>query len=860
VCAPLLTFAQIVPPKPGVELPQAYFDRVAQDKTVFQFQKAWIQKAQRAKEAREVFLSMPHPQGHAMSLATLPDDIRRSMMVSGTTYVPVLMGKYSNTGTDPYAVSTLQTKLFTPSGTSMTDLYHEMSYGNLDVDGTVYDWVPVSNNDTYYEGGCNGLCGSAKTGQFILELLQANDASVDFGLYDNDGPDGLPNSGDDDGYVDFIAIVHPETGGECGTTNLWSHRWVVTGWPEFSQPWATNDSRTGGGVIRVLDYTLMPALGSGGGCGTGITEIGVYCHEFGHAFGLPDFYDTNGGSEGIGEWGLMGSGNWQTSTNPAHMSAYSKTELGWIIPTEVGPVTQSYTINNAEVNAEAYKLNVMEERFVRSGDFPLGGSVSMTCGLNAADASARSWPGGAGYGNEWDEAVRREFSYNGSDPVTLEYDYAYHTEADYDYCHVKIDVDGTVSTLATYDGIKTKTHATISLTPYLSGSGASSYELIFQLTSDYAYADEDGNFNSGGNGPFKFDDVSVTGGGESYFTDFEAYEDGWHYDRTKNPVKEYFLVENRNTAGAQFNQFPNGEGMLIFHIEHDVMNSTLGNSGGSSNNTTRGKAVEEADNLGHLRNGLNRGDTGDVFPGSTSNTTFNNSTSPNSLSHNSNPTMALVENISPAGAVMTADMRGGCFAPVLNTFAPVTAENNQIVPVSDVSGAGFVFGATFLLRDVSMTEYAASNVEWIGKAKLVGDLDLNGVPAGYYDVVVRNPDGQEAVIEDGFEVTSTASGLENPGFAASNKLHQNHPNPFNPTTTIRYSIKEQGHVTLKVYNAAGQLVRTLVDDMQAPRAGGFAVVWNGRNDAGISVASGVYMYRLTAGNQFQDVRKLVLLK
>ncbi|MEJ2722163.1 MAG: M6 family metalloprotease domain-containing protein, partial [bacterium] len=407
VFAPFAAPAQIVPPKPGVDLPQAYFDRIAQDKTAFQFQKAWIQKAQRAKEAREAFLSMPRSSG--MDFASLSDEMRRSMMVAGTTYVPVLMGKYANTGADPYPVSGLESKLFTPdTGTSMTDLYYEMSYGNLTVAGTVYDWVDVAQNDTYYEGGCNGLCSSAKTGQFILELLQANDPSVDFGLYDNDGPDGLPNSGDDDGFVDFIAIVHPETGGECGGSNLWSHRWVVGGWPEFGataynygSPWNTNDPCANGGVIKVWDYTLMPALGSGGGCGTGMTEIGVYCHEFGHAFGLPDFYDTNGGSEGIGEWGLMGSGNWQTPTNPAHMTAYSKSELGWIIPTDVGPVTQAYSINNVEAHSEAYKLNVMEERFVRSGAFPISGSYSMVCGLTASEASARGWAGGAGYGNGW---------------------------------------------------------------------------------------------------------------------------------------------------------------------------------------------------------------------------------------------------------------------------------------------------------------------------------------------------------------------------------------------------------------------------------------------------------------------------
>lgn len=69
----------------------------------------------------------------------------------------------------------------------------------------------------------------------------------------------------------------------------------------------------------------------------------------------------------------------------------------------------------------------------------------------------------------------------------------------------------------------------------------------------------------------------------------------------------------------------------------------------------------------------------------------------------------------------------------------------------------------------------------------------------------------------------------------------------------------RGRVTLKIYDAAGQLVRTLVDEDQTPRASGFSVVWDGLNDRRDSVASGVYLYRLTARN-VEQTRKLVLLR
>lgn len=90
-------------------------------------------------------------------------------------------------------------------------------------------------------------------------------------------------------------------------------------------------------------------------------------------------------------------------------------------------------------------------------------------------------------------------------------------------------------------------------------------------------------------------------------------------------------------------------------------------------------------------------------------------------------------------------------------------------------------------------------------------------------------------------------------------LEQNVPNPFNPVTTIRYSIPEAGRVRLIIYNAAGQLVRTLVDEEQAPRAGEYAVTWNGANDAGRPVASGVYFCRLSL-KVYSQTKKMVVLR
>ncbi|MFH1755491.1 MAG: T9SS type A sorting domain-containing protein, partial [Candidatus Latescibacterota bacterium] len=91
-----------------------------------------------------------------------------------------------------------------------------------------------------------------------------------------------------------------------------------------------------------------------------------------------------------------------------------------------------------------------------------------------------------------------------------------------------------------------------------------------------------------------------------------------------------------------------------------------------------------------------------------------------------------------------------------------------------------------------------------------------------------------------------------------NSLSQNHPNPFNPTTTIRYSIEQKGHVSLKIYNVAGQLVRTLVNETENPRPEGFAATWDGRGNSGQYVSSGVYFYKLVA-KDFTKTRKMVMI-
>jgi hypothetical protein len=88
-------------------------------------------------------------------------------------------------------------------------------------------------------------------------------------------------------------------------------------------------------------------------------------------------------------------------------------------------------------------------------------------------------------------------------------------------------------------------------------------------------------------------------------------------------------------------------------------------------------------------------------------------------------------------------------------------------------------------------------------------------------------------------------------------LYQNYPNPFNPNTEIKFDLPENIHVKLKIFNTLGQHVTTLVDEVRA--AGAYRLLWDSKDSHGMTVASGVYIYQLIAGN-FSDAKKMALIR
>jgi hypothetical protein len=118
--------------------------------------------------------------------------------------------------------------------------------------------------------------------------------------------------------------------------------------------------------------------------------------------------------------------------------------------------------------------------------------------------------------------------------------------------------------------------------------------------------------------------------------------------------------------------------------------------------------------------------------------------------------------------------------------------------------------------------------------------------------LLSNEQGEMALFTSGQSYTRTLLG---PTFC--DQLAQNYPNPFNPTTTLAFSLANEAQVQLSIFEVNGALVRTLLDRQQG--AGVHRIKWDGRNDHGQPVASGVYFYRLVAG-AFTETKKMTILK
>ena len=364
----------------GARPPAGFYRFVASHPGAFEFKHGWLARARQVRRNRQALRAAgAWRQLNQRMAVTAP--AASATAVSGALRYPTFLPLFSNTVAadsalqNPSAVASEFWGTTAAPPYSITTYYQEISGGRLTVTGTVLPPIRVSQTDTFYSGGsaCQGFCGGGVP-TLIEELLRHADSTVNFADYADSAT----------GYVPAIVILDPQVGGECylvydpAANSIWAHRFSLSGWGVG--PYVTHDS-INGVPVKVDDYIIQGGQGGSGGCTPGqLAPIGTVTHETGHLFGLPDLYDVTYQTEGIGQWDLMSEGNELTPTRPAHMSAWTLSQMGWIA--EV-PLTASQTVTASpiEIGDTAYVVPLgaatPDEMFVVENRQPIGSDSMM---------------------------------------------------------------------------------------------------------------------------------------------------------------------------------------------------------------------------------------------------------------------------------------------------------------------------------------------------------------------------------------------------------------------------------------------------------------------------------------------------
>lgn len=281
---------------------------------------------------------------------------------TGTKKALVILINFTDISQDPGSTSPYYRNLLfnaSPGANSMNNYFKEVSYNKINITGDIAgnQWFRASNNLAWH--GADGACWMIDSWStcidtdetlpnpndwYIFKLAKeaviAADPYVNYAQYDYNS----------DGIIDNLIIVHSGKGQESSgvSTDIWSHKWSIYTYSGdvFNLGYLTNDG------VKAVGYTMLAED----------SPLGTFAHEYGHDLGLPDLYDfddSNGESEGIGVWGLMGSGNWlgrPPGSSPSHLSAWSKYFLGWVNPIKVTSTLLNKQLNQVETNDEVYMI------------------------------------------------------------------------------------------------------------------------------------------------------------------------------------------------------------------------------------------------------------------------------------------------------------------------------------------------------------------------------------------------------------------------------------------------------------------------------------------------------------------------
>lgn len=812
---------------------------------------------------------------------------------------------FSNRLTDP---------VFNPTG-SMTDFYLENSYGKLLIHGEVFGPYLMPNTYAFYEGGNDGLGAGGPL--LAYHAVNAANNDVNYAAFNNPGL-GVP-----------IIVIHPGAGAETGAYGIWSHKSDIFNTPILD------------GVL-LQTYNVVPEEFN-----NELQAIGVMCHEFGHTLGLPDLYDTDGTSEGLGRWSLMASGNYNGGQQlPAHFDPWCKRRID---PIPFIDHFDSLLTNRSQVAIPAVQFDPvvyqLKDNVSGAGEYwlvenrpllgfdaglPYGGlciyhidqsagsnnnelrymvALEQADGLNSlATVGSRGdagdvWPGSTNNRNFHNLSVPNSktnvgtattevavWNISNADSVMyadfdVTYSRPYIVLANWDslqFIEAIGDGDGlfeegeTVEFHCRIDNLmRMAGDWDISLdcaNPYIEflDSNVAQSPILNPIIQEDFYAANPIRFRLLPGAEPEITAFTLTVRADSAIgTGDRKYVQSFQFDKAMGPVS-VLLVDDDNGDVASDAYVQSFTRLRIPYIvwntltqgaptstdlakySHIFWSTGLRTTGGSLSVAERTALKAFMDGGGNLA----LGSAGAVYQLAQSDSVFLRDYLHVRYVDSSTTSRPFYWGVTGSPMSDGAKFRAESTAPneVKRSYRIAAANGGQLA---------FTASASFLPGIAVFGDVGAT---YTGAYKTV-------VTSFGFEYVSQSDTSQGFFPRDSLLARvmaffgGTSTGIDDPVRPTLPKefsLRQNYPNPFNPTTTIKYTVTRatSGRSSLQrthlaVYNLTGQLVKTLVDREQG--VGEYTVEWNGTDEGGNRVATGVYLYRLERDGKTES-KKMVLLK
>ena len=730
---------------------------------------------------------------------------------------------------------------------SFRDFYQEISYGQFLPVAEVSDWFMASNEHDYYSYN-NGYERVRQLVRAMVDSLE--ESGFDWSGYDNDG----------DGYVDALNLVHQGPGAEEGDySNIWSHK------SSLGNLAVNYDG------VTISSYNMNPEIQNGN-----IVAIGVLAHEFGHALGLPDLYDTDYSSSGAGKLSLMASGSWGTSGNspwyPSTMVGWCKNELGWVDIVEIEDDQDGISLQQSYSNNDIIRVNhsqVPEEYWLIENRQKIGSDTLMpSAGLaiwHINDDIAQGW------------GVNNNEPYYG---VGLE-------QADGMFA---LENGGPSNGADIYPGITDNREFSHSSNPNTTSLyGVPSMVRIDNISDPGEFMTFDVAYNeiilatasiSNGNGyAYNQGSISIGMDNEMDFGQFEfeldftpSFVDITGVTPTERTSFDSAIVENNSvtlinpTISAGTGEILNLQLFNNVGVETNVVvsyNMCLAYTTDSSEVgiTVLDDAdyhIQAVDQFFTIQNGTGAIGGGASYVVSLINTVpialtvFGLSNSPSILTPSDEPFEDQNDNGEyDTGEPFTDWNQNEQWSPMIE---PISLSESWEIDAT-VSGSDLTVGISNWAEPLEPAPHELFRVN----CAVSDDAELNDITTVYTNVILVldawGNSGVPFVNGDGtVTINEVLSSKEPDNYPTVFSLDQVYPNPFNPVTSIVFSVPEHSNenVVIQVFDISGRLVTTLIDRTYNP--GRYKLHWDASD-----ISSGIYFAEFRAGSTRQ-IQKITLLK